>query len=99
MNADEKRKLLLLKLKHKAIKESRVSSTYKHQISSSTSSLVLINPMELGFVFTNILKDNLKIKNKYDVMVPLIDIKYKSEENQSRTKYFTIHHSLIDKLS
>lgn len=68
-------------------------------MSSSTSSLVLINPMELGFVFANILKDNLKIKNKYDVMVPLIDVKFKSEENQSKTRYFTIHNALIDKLS
>lgn len=49
-------------------------------------------------MFSNILKDTLKIKNKYGVMVPLIDVKYQTTENQTKSKYFTIHNALLDKV-
>jgi hypothetical protein len=51
----------MLKLKHKLLS----TSYYSQAMTENTPSLVLINSNELGNVFCNILKDTLKIRNRY----------------------------------
>ena len=98
MAKEEKKKLLLMKLRHKLVKDSKSSGADRFRISNESSTMIFINPAELGAIFVNLLKDTLKIRNKYDVQVPLIDVKMKSEDKLTYARYFTIHNSLLDKV-
>ena len=98
MAKEEKKKLLLMKLRHKLVKDSKSSGAERFRISNESSTMIFINPAELGAIFVNLLKDTLKIRNKYDVQVPLIDVKMKSEDKLTYARYFTIHNSLLDKV-
>ena len=79
-----------MRLQHKQLESAS-------RFTDKTSESDMVRPGDIGTVLANILKETLKITNKYDCKVNLIDVKFhKKMDDHQNFKYFTINPAFID---